>query len=181
MVGYLTGATVLPAGGACSLDSTTLAGAEAEIAITIGRDVPGGAGVEEACTAVASLAPAIEILDLVPPFDDLEAIIAGNLFHRAVVLGTALPDRPGGSLSGITVRALYNGAEVGSADAAAALGSIANVVRLTADFLADFGERLSAGDRIISGSIAQRFPVRPGDLVAADFGPLGALQVQFVS
>jgi 2-keto-4-pentenoate hydratase len=35
------------------------------------------------------------------------------------------------------------------------------------------GERLRAGDRVITGSVVQ-VPVRPGDEVTADLGPLGA-------
>jgi 2-keto-4-pentenoate hydratase len=38
--------------------------------------------------------------------------------------------------------------------------------------LAAVGERLQPGDRLITGSVVQA-PVRPGDRVTADLGPLG--------
>ena len=38
--------------------------------------------------------------------------------------------------------------------------------------LATMGERLQPGDRLITGSVVQ-VPMRPGDRVPADLGPLG--------
>jgi 2-keto-4-pentenoate hydratase len=49
---------------------------------------------------------------------------------------------------------------------------LTKLVAQAARLLAAVGERLQAGDRIITGSIVQ-VPVRPGDAVVADLGPLG--------
>ena len=41
---------------------------------------------------VAGLAPALELVDLDLPFDDLEPILAGNVFQRGVVFGDEVAD-----------------------------------------------------------------------------------------
>jgi len=38
------------------------------------------------------------------------------------------------------------------------------------------GERLEAGDRIITGSVVQ-VPIKGGDQVTADLGPLGRVEI----
>ena len=40
---------------------------------------------------MAGLAPALELVDLDLPFDDLEPILAGNIFQRGVVFGDEVP------------------------------------------------------------------------------------------
>jgi len=43
------------------------------------------------------------------------------------------------------------------------------------------GERLLAGDRVISGSLTRAVFVDPGDRVEVDYGPLGTLAVRFTA
>jgi 2-keto-4-pentenoate hydratase len=52
----------------------------------------------------------------------------------------------------------------------------ADRVAAIARLLAALGERLEPGDRLITGSIVQ-VPVAAGDLVAADLGLLGRVEV----
>ena len=74
-------------------------------------------------------------------------------------------------------RVIGNGDEVASVEAAAAAGDLSAVVCHVADWLAAFGERLRAGDRIICGSLAPPIWVKAGDRVRVDLGPLGAVEV----
>src|SRR5438477_32328 len=60
--------------------------------------------------------------------------------------------------------------------AAAAAGDLSAVVRHVADWLAAFGERLRAGDRIICGSLAPPILVKAGDRVRVDLGRLGGVE-----
>lgn len=173
VVGHLTGATVLASGTSHSLAGSHLVSAEPEVAIHLGRDVPAGAGEDAARAAIAALGAAIELVDIDRPLDDLEAILAANVFHRAVVLGPPA----GRALAGVTARAYRNGDEVASVDAAAAAGDLAALARHVADWLAAFGERLRAGDRIICGSLAPPIWVKAGDRVRVDLGPLGSVEV----
>jgi 2-keto-4-pentenoate hydratase len=55
----------------------------------------------------------------------------------------------------------------------------AEVVRYVADFLADHGAGLEAGQCIIAGSLAAPLPVKPGDHVEVGLGPLGDLAISF--
>jgi 2-keto-4-pentenoate hydratase len=56
--------------------------------------------------------------------------------------------------------------------AAAAPKEFSQPIRAAARLLAAMGERLQAGDRLITGSVVQ-VRLEPGDEVVADFGPLG--------
>src|SRR5713101_303788 len=97
VVGHLTQATVLAPGASHSLAGSHLVCAEPEVAIHLGRDVPGGAGEDASRAAIAALGAAIELVDIDRPLDDLEAILAANVFHRAVVLGAPRAERAGGA------------------------------------------------------------------------------------
>jgi len=176
VVGHLTHATVLAPGASHSLAGSHLVCAEPEVAIHVGRDVPAGADGEAARTAIAALGAAIELVDVDRPLDDLEAILAANVFHRAVAFGSPRTERAGGALAGVTARAFRNGDEVACVEAAAAAGDLSAVVRHVADWLAAFGERLRAGDRIICGSLAPPILVKAGDRVRVDLGPLGGVE-----
>jgi len=178
VIGYLTSATTIPPGASHSLAGGTRVAMEAEVALHLGRDLPGGAGPEEVRRAVSGLGAAIELVDLNRAFDDVEAIVAGNVFHRAVAFGPAVPPPSGPWLGGVTARILHDGAETDALDAAAAAGDLVEIVRVTADMLAACGERLSAGDRIIAGSLGRLVFVAPGDTVAADLGRLGSVSVR---
>ena len=177
VVGHLTQATVVAPGTSHSLAGSHLVCAEPEVAIHLGRDVPAGADGEVARAAIAALGAAIELVDIDRPLDDLEAILAANVFHRAVAFGPPRTERAGGALAGVTARAFRNRDQVASVEAAAAAGDLSAVVRHVADWLAAFGERLCAGDRIICGSFAPPIWVKPGDRVRVDLGPLGAVEV----
>ena len=84
--------------------------------------------------AIGGLSAAIELADLDPPPEDVRAILAGNIFHRHVVLGPVDPERSTGE--GIGARVLVDGDEVAATDDPAALtGELVEVVRLTAELL----------------------------------------------
>jgi 2-oxo-3-hexenedioate decarboxylase len=168
VIGNLTSANELPSGGEYSLAGGTAVVVEPEIALHVGE---GG--------TIAALAPAIEIVDLDLPIEDIELILARNVFHRAVVLGQPDPGRAGGNLDGLTVSVARNGAEEQSADVASALGDPAAVVSVVAELLDVAGEELRAGDVIISGVLTPLVWPQEGDLIEADFGPLGRLAVSF--
>ena len=176
VVGHLAPAAVLASGAMHSLAGGTRVMVEPEVVIAIGADVPAGASRDVAVSAIAGFGAAIEIVDLTGPFDDLEQMIAANLFHRASVLGPTAPHR---SLDGVEVQLRHEGRVAQSAVVSQALGDPSAPVRLVADTLAAFGETLRAGDRIIAGSLTRQVAVVPGDVVRMDLGPLGGVEVRF--
>jgi len=178
VLGHLTSATALLPGATHSLAGSTRVGMEAEVALHVGTDLPGGATRDAARAAVAGLGAAIELVDIDRPFDDLEAIVAGNVFHRAVTFGAATPPPAGAWLGGVTAHIVRNGEQAEALDAGVAAGDLVDIVRFVADTLAACGERLCAGDRIIAGSLGRLVFVEPGDVVAADLGRLGCVTLR---
>lgn len=162
VAGYLTSSTVVDPEARVSLDGWTRPVLEPEIAITVGDD--GG---------VAALAPAIEVIDADLPFEDIEAILARNIFHRAVVFGAVAPTP---SLDGFACRVTRNGEEAGTAESTE---EPRETVARVAAFLADHSAELRPGDRIIAGTLTPPLPVAPGDEVEVDLGALGRVGLRF--
>jgi 2-keto-4-pentenoate hydratase len=177
VVGYLLSATQHPPGATCSLAGMEHPGMEPEVAIHLGAPVPPGGDLDDARAAIAGLGPAIELIDAAPPFEDLYAILAENIFHRGFVLGPADPSRT--TVEGIAVTVTRGEAEEASADAADAMDEPAAIVRHVADFLGDHGGALEAGQVIIGGSLVPAVPVSAGDRVTVSLGPLGELTLSF--
>jgi 2-keto-4-pentenoate hydratase len=167
VIGFLTSATAIEAGGQHSLAGAQKPLVEGEVAIELRRPVGPGAEVDEALAAIESLGVAIELIDMPAPPDDLEQALAGNVFHRGVVFG---PHRQDAAVGGITATISVSGEERESAPADV---DLADTIRLVADLLAAGGERLEAGDRIIAGTLTRPVPVAAGDEVQVDLGPLG--------
>ena len=167
VIGHLTSATQLEHGAAYRAEGVTALHADAEVALMLGADVEPGASRDAARDAIAGFGAALELVDLASPPDDPQSIVAANVFHRAFTLGPLSRSLPAGS--SINGRLIVNGCVRGEAVAAP---DFTELVRSVAMLLGAMGERLQAGDRLITGAIVQ-LPVAPGDEVAVDFGPLG--------
>ncbi|HEY6746661.1 MAG TPA: fumarylacetoacetate hydrolase family protein [Mycobacteriales bacterium] len=176
LVGFLLEGNRLPDGAAVSLDGWAAPALEPEIAAHLGRDVPPGASADAIRSAVAGLSAAIELVDVDPPPTDVRKILAGNVYHRHVVLGPVRDGwTPPAQLSGL---ALVDGDEVAATDDVTALtGDLLEVLRLTAELLQACGEQLRAGDVVITGSVVPPVQLVPGHTVSADLGLLGKLSV----
>jgi 2-keto-4-pentenoate hydratase len=181
VVGYLTSATELAPGAERSLAAMTHPAVEPEVAIHLGEPVAAGADADAVRNAIAGLGAAIELVDVDLPFEDLEAIVAGNIFHRGVVFGPPDASRAGGSLEGLRVRVTRNGAEEADADVAEAGEDPVGVVRHVAGLLAPLGVSLQAGDRIIAGSLTAPLPVTPGDSIGVEIEPIGSIGLELIA
>jgi len=182
LLGFLTGNALLPSDGCVALESFTRAAAEPEIAVHMGADL--GADADEAAvrSAIAALGPAIEVADLSFPADDVERILAGNIYQRNVVLGPADHGRAGARLDGLSARLFQDGdllAETG--DLEANPGNIISLVRGVASHLAELGLKLSAGDVVITGSIVPPLLVDRPCKVSFRLHPFDAIAVQFTA
>ncbi len=176
LVGFLTDRGLVDDGAAVSLAGWTQPMLEPEIAVHLARDVAGDATRDDVRAAIGGLSAAIELADVDTPPADPEAILAGNIFHRHVLLGPVDESRT--TAEGVHGRLVRDGDEIAATDAPeAATGELAEVVRLTAELLAANGERLRAGDVVITGSIVPPVQVAPGETVTAEIEPLGSLTV----
>jgi len=181
VIGFMTDAGLLASGASYSTGGTTMVAIEPEVALHIAADVGAGADDEQARAAIGAIGAAIEVVDIDLPFDDVEPILAGNIFHRAVVLGDPVSERAGGDLDGVSVRVERGGEVEHEAPDAAAAGDLPGTVRLVADLLAEAGNRLRAGETIIAGSLTPPVPVSAGDSVRVELGALGALTLDLVA
>ena len=167
VVGHLTSATRLAPGEPVPIGGFTRAGLEPEIAATIGDD-----------GAIAAVAPAIEVVDIDLPFDDVEPIVAANVFHRGWLTGpNRSPDEV--DVEQITVAVMRGVAVEHEARAGDAMDDIDSVVAGVAARAEQAGESLRPGDVVICGSLTPIVPVSPGDDVEVRFGALGTLQLAF--
>jgi len=159
VVGYMTSRSLVEAGGEADVSAWSAPMLEPEVAIRVGA---GG--------TVATLAPAIELVDVDLPFDDVEPILAGNIFHRHVVLGGEVADvEPAGEC-----RVVVDGEEVATASIDCdAEGTVAHV----AEFLERHGARLAPGEVIIAGSLTPPVPVPAGARAEVAVGELGPVAV----
>jgi 2-keto-4-pentenoate hydratase len=187
LVGFLTQNARVPSGGSVSFAGWTKPVAEPEIAVHVGRDVPAGADLATASAAIDGISPAIELVDLHTPPEDPERILSGNIYQRHVVLGGAglgsEPARAGPQSDGLTCRIIRRGAEAARTTYPQAnTGEWIDIVRHVADVLAAFGERLRAGEIIITGSVVPPLTIEPGeDTIGFAVDPIGRVSVRFQS
>jgi 2-keto-4-pentenoate hydratase len=164
LVGFLLRSALVPSGSVYSIDDFGRPALEPEVAVRVGED-----GVP------AALGPAFEIAD-VEPTDDVERILAGDIFQRGVVLGP-MADRA--SLDAAPALVSVNGEEVRVANPEALPGAIEDVVAHVSNLLPEFGEQLGPGDIVITGSIVPPLQVEPGDRVEYELEGIGSVSITF--
>ncbi|HVL60448.1 MAG TPA: fumarylacetoacetate hydrolase family protein [Microbacterium sp.] len=178
LVGRLVTDRVFESGATISVSGWASARVEPETAVRLGRDVPPDADEQAIWDCVAAVLPAFELVDVTAGFDDVEAMLRTNIYHRAVVVGA--PADPAILAAGPVTLLLVQDGEIiaESADADAAVGGIRNVVAHIADVLAHSGEILRAGELLMTGTVIAPPHLEPGSTYAADFGALGTVRVR---
>jgi len=181
LVGYMMQKSLVPNGSTVSLSGWTQAVAEPEIAVHMAADLAGGADRAATVAAIGALGPAIELADLNPPPSDVEVTLAGNIFHRHVILGPADKSRAGAKLDGLVGLVFRRGTQVArQEDLQQNIGIIVDIVSHVAGTLAANGEKLSAGDVIITGSIVPPPLIEPDEPgFAYTLDPMRQLSVTF--
>jgi len=181
LVGYLMQRALLLSGSTVSLAGYAKPVAEPEICVRMASDLGPGASADVVMAAVKEILPAIELADLdpAPTPDNLDAVLEADIFQRHVILcGNT---RPGGSVSGLTSRVIRRGVEVArTGDPEALTGKLIDIVATVANTLAAFGERLSGGDVIITGSITPPLMIeRDENAITHALDPIGEVSVRF--
>jgi 2-keto-4-pentenoate hydratase len=156
-------------------------GFENELCIVLDRDLPANATRADVAAAVARVHPALEIIETRGDLSgQLALAITDNGQQKAFVLGQAVSRDALPELSTVAVRVRINGAEVTTATGDAVLGHPYNAVVWLASKLAQFGERVRAGDYIMSGSFTRQFPLGRGDRIEAVFDGIGVVAASVV-
>jgi 2-keto-4-pentenoate hydratase len=137
---------------------------ESEVAVELGPDG----------RSVAALLPALELVD--PPDLDLELeqMLAGNLFHRAVAFGPRVETDASGA-----GRILVNGEEQHSLSAEQTAANLERMIGAVAARLEAAGEQLRPGERIITGVLAPPHEAQEGDTVRLELEALGGVELRF--
>jgi 2-keto-4-pentenoate hydratase len=137
---------------------------ESEVAVEIGADAK----------SIAALLPALELTD--PPDLDLELeqILAGNIFHRAVAFGERVETQTPGP-----GRILVNGEEQHALSAEHTAANLSAMVDVVAGRLEGAGERLQPGERIITGVLAPPHEAQPGETVRLELEAVGGVELRF--
>jgi 2-keto-4-pentenoate hydratase len=163
LVGFLTDRSLVEPGATVSIAGWGVPVLEPEVAIHVGDDL-----------GIGALGPALELADLDPSVSDPEAILAGNIFHRGVVLGAGRDV----AVTELAPRIERNGEEVAApADLQEPTGELAALVRLVRELLPRYGEELRPRDVIIAGSIVPALQIVPGDRVSYALPPAGSLEI----
>ena len=178
LVGHLSDRSLQEPGSDVAVGDWAKPTAEPEIAVHVARDVPAGGERDAVAAAIGGLGVAIELVDLGAGELEVEEILAGDIFHRHVVLGPPVADAPLGNLRGAIVLG-DEGQYVGNplelvGDPVAALAHVAT-------HLAAFGETVRAGDVLITGSIVPALAVAPGQRLEYRLEPLGELTLRFAA
>lgn len=174
LVGFLTRDRLLPSGATVSVADWTNPVFEAEIAAHLSSDIGSGATPAEALAAVGGWSVAIELADVSPPPSDIEQILAGNIFHRHVLLGPVVETLP----SPLSFSVLKNGEEVAAtSDPEALTGELGFVLASMADTLAACGAGVRAGDVVITGSVVPPIAVENGTSWLTQATAVGQIEV----
>jgi 2-keto-4-pentenoate hydratase len=178
--GFLLESGRRPSGAIFDFDALIQPGFENELCLTMGVSLTGpGVTLGQARAAVASVQPALEIVERRGDFTaDLHLALADNAQQRAFVTGEPIPlgDL---DLAQVTVDVLVNGARQDRARGDAVLGTPIASIAWLANKLAEYGRRLDAGQRIMSGSFTRQYALVRGDRVEARFDPVGAVSATF--
>ncbi len=174
LVGFLTSATVHSSGTTVSCQGWKRPVAEPEIAVYIGSEVHQGRVAE----SISGIGAAIELANVDPPPGDIEEMLAGDIYHKAVIFGEPDWGRAGGDRSGLTARVLHDGDEVlNSTDLEAMTGEMIEIVGHAAALLDAAGAGMSAGDIVIIGSVTPPISIEPGQEIVFDLSPLEPISV----
>ena len=173
---------IRPSPASYSAAELRLIAIEAEIAFRLGRDLPPRSSAYDRAevTADATLHPVIEIVDSrYTDFQSLsrQLILADNYSNGGLVWGAAVPSWDALDLSRTEMRVTEDGKPFADSSMAPPRDPIAALV----DFANLMRERggSKAGTFVTTGSWTGMVFTRHGAQIAADFGPLGRVEISF--
>lgn len=155
---------------------------ENELLITLGSDLSGPAATpEQARAAIATIAPALEIVELgrADMRSDLALAISDNVAQRAFVHGTPVPLAAGMDFGAVQARVEINGEVVADVVGREVIDNQLQTLAWLANLLHRFGRHLRAGDRIMTGSFTRPLPVSAGTAVRTTFAGIGTVEARF--
>ena len=179
--GRLLAAGRLDSGLVFRRDELIEPGFENELCIVMGKDLAADATPADVAGAIGRVHPAFEIIETRGDLTrQLALALADNAQQKGFVLGPPVEHAALPELDKVIVTVRINGAEATTAAGSAVLGHPYNSVAWLAAKLAQFGERVRAGDFIMSGSFTRQFPLNQGDRIEAAFTGIGIVTASMV-
>jgi len=156
---------------------------EVELAFRLAEPVEGpDATIFDVLQATEFVVPALEVLSTRLEFEGRTIVdnIADNAAMGAMIYGGNPVKVEDIDLRWVSALLYRNEAIEESGVAAAVLNHPATSVAWLANKLAQHGDRLEAGELVLSGSFTRPMWVHPGDSVLADFRELGTVSCRFI-
>jgi 2-oxo-hept-3-ene-1,7-dioate hydratase len=154
---------------------------EVELAFVMGSDIEGpGAKIYDVMRAAEFVVPAMEIIDYrteVPRA--ITDTIADNAAFGAIVIGGRMIRPMDVDIRWVGATLSKNGIIEESGVSAAVMGHPAAGVAWLVNKLHAVGAKLSKGQIVLAGSFTRPVDIAAGDVIHADYGPLGAIGVSF--
>ena len=161
---------------------------EAEIAFVMAQDLSGATATRaDVIAATAAVAPALEILDTRilradPASGAARSIVdtvSDNAANAGIVLGPARHAVAGIDLRWVGAIVARDGVVEETGLGAGVLNDPVTGILWLVHRLAAYGQGLTAGDIVLSGSFVRPIEAPPGSRFHADFGAFGAVSVAF--
>jgi 2-oxo-hept-3-ene-1,7-dioate hydratase len=155
---------------------------EVELAFVMGTELAGpNARIYDVMRAADFVLPALEVIDYRTEVPRAIAdTIADNAAAAATVVGGRTIRPMDVDIRWVGATLSKNGVIEESGVSAAIMGHPAAGVAWLVNKLAPLGGKLEAGEIVLAGSFTRPVSVAAGDVVHADYGPLGAIGVAFV-
>ncbi|PRY88223.1 2-oxo-hept-4-ene-1,7-dioate hydratase [Donghicola tyrosinivorans] len=154
---------------------------ETELAFVMGEDLQGGGcQMHDVMRATEFVTPALEIIDYrteVPR--QIVDTIADNAAFGAIVMGGRIFRPFDIDVRWVGATLAKNGVIEESGVSAAIMGHPAAGIAWLVNKLAPLGDGLKKGDIVLGGSFTRPVDIASGDVIFADYGPLGSIGVSF--
>jgi len=178
VVAWIDGARVLRSGAALPAPADARLHVEAEVCVRVAHDIAADAGPDAAWQGIDVMAPTLEVVDYARSSANLAAMVTHCLFHEATVLGAQTGARVYAELGTRHPEVALNGAPVGPPRNDVVPQELGDIVATVARLLGAYGQALQAGDLLLCGSYTNPVAVAAGDVVTADFGALGTVELR---
>lgn len=174
--GYIFDYMIVEDGDFISLSDYIHPKVEPEIGFVLGKDLEGpNITVQDVLDATEYVFPAIEIID--SRYENfnftLPDVIADNTSARGAVFGTNLRNPEDVALDMVGVTLSINGKVQALGAGAAVLGHPANSVARYANMISRKGQKVKAGQPILTGGLTEAIRLSAGDFVQVKLGGIG--------
>jgi 2-oxo-hept-3-ene-1,7-dioate hydratase len=162
---------------------------EVELAFVLAKPLQGpGVTLADVLAATDYVMPALEIIDARIEQFDRETKAPRKVFDtisdfaaNAGIVTGGRPTKPDAlDLRWVGAILSKNGVVEETGLAAGVLGNPAHGVAWLANKIAPYDEKLNTGDVVLAGSFTRPTTAQVGDVLDADYGPLGAISIRFV-